>query len=300
MDRELEFLPGRDRSDTSVAFSPDGRFIVSGAADGLVRVWDSETKAEIAQFRSQEDQVNSVAFSPDGNRIACGGFGAVWVCDAKNGTVLHRLPGREKWLNAAFSPNGRRGITWAGDNQVQIWEAKSGDKLLCLTGPESRVHCVAYSFDSYRIVSGTDNGTIRVWNAETGEEMTCLSGDEGGANSVAFSPDGRRIVSGGWGNTVRIWDWDVETGVQPSQLVGNWTYVKSVAFLPDGRCIVWGSPKYGGDRVWDAETGVELSGLLEVQTNLVRSIAFSPDGRHIAYGTDDGDWRQLDFPSDDN
>ena len=71
----------------SVAFSPDGRRIVSGGADNTVRVWDADTGQRIGQpLTGHTDGVTSVAFSPDGTRIASGsGDKTVRLWDAATG-----------------------------------------------------------------------------------------------------------------------------------------------------------------------------------------------------------------------
>jgi WD40 repeat protein len=56
-----------------VAFSPDGRRIVSGSIDGALKVWDAESGQETLTLKGHTDQVASVAFSPDGLRIVSGG-----------------------------------------------------------------------------------------------------------------------------------------------------------------------------------------------------------------------------------
>jgi len=57
---------------TSAAFSPDGARIVTGSFDRTVRVWDTESGAQLMALRGHDGTVWSVAFSPDGLRIITG------------------------------------------------------------------------------------------------------------------------------------------------------------------------------------------------------------------------------------
>jgi WD40 repeat protein len=150
----------------SVAYSPDGRRIVSGSDDGTIKIWDAESGWEIRTLTGDNTSVYSVAYSPDGRRIVSG---------SKDGTI-------------------------------KIWDAESGREIRTLEEHSDHVWSVAYSPDGRRIVSGADDETIKIWDAESGREIRTLAGHSCPVDSVAYSPDGRRIVSGSRDNTIKIWD----------------------------------------------------------------------------------------------
>ena len=165
---------------SSVAFSPDGRRIVSGSTDNTLKVWDAATGQETLTLKGHTSWVMSVAFSPDGRRIVSG----------------------------------------SDDKTLKVWDAATGQETLTLKGHTEAVWSVAFSPDGRRIVSGGADKTMKVWDAATGQETLTLKGHTGKVMSVAFSPDGRRIVSGsgdlfsGSGdNTLKIWD--AATGQEP-------------------------------------------------------------------------------------
>jgi WD40 repeat protein len=92
-----------------VAFSPDGKQVVSGSQDKTVRLWDAATGAALRMLEGHTGYVTSVAFSPDGKQVVSGSHGkAVRLWDAATGAALQTLDGHTGSVNSvAFSPNGK-------------------------------------------------------------------------------------------------------------------------------------------------------------------------------------------------
>ncbi|MCB0213620.1 MAG: WD40 repeat domain-containing protein, partial [Anaerolineae bacterium] len=191
---------------TAVAFSPDGRQIVSSSADQTVRVWAAETGEEVHQLRGHRGTVNAVAYSLDGHHIVSGGNdGTVRLWDAATGEEVRQLSGHSDGVNAvAFSPDGQTIISGSTDRTVRLWDAATGEEVRQMSGHEERVNAVAFSPDGHYSVSSSDDGTVRLWDVKTGREVRHMSGHGTTVWSVAYSPDGQTIVSGGNDGTVRL------------------------------------------------------------------------------------------------
>jgi WD40 repeat protein len=153
----------------SVAFSPNGKQIVSGSNDRSIRVWEVETGDVLFKLIvDHTDRVLSVAFSPDGTRIVSG----------------------------------------SNDLTIRVWDAATGKKVAGpLKGHKKAVSSVAFSPDGNRIVSGSDDRTVRVWDAQTGKEV-CepFEGHTEWIFAVAVSPDATKIALSSDHQTIRIWD----------------------------------------------------------------------------------------------
>jgi len=133
----LQILAGHTDAVWSVAVSPDGKQLVSGSWDRSVRLWDTDTGAEISELRWHEDWVNSVAFSPDGTRVVSGSEDAtIWVWDVittEEATSILRT--NEGAVNSvAFSPDGMKIVSGSQGKIIHVWDMPAGANISKMTG----------------------------------------------------------------------------------------------------------------------------------------------------------------------
>ncbi|KAH8834469.1 hypothetical protein DL96DRAFT_1757187 [Flagelloscypha sp. PMI_526] len=272
---------------SDIAFSPDGRQIVSGSEDKVLRIWDAQSGQAVRELQGHERRVTCVAFSSDGRHIVSGSEDkTLRIWDAESGEALGVLQrGHEDYVDyfiyVAFSPDGRHIISCSWD--MQIWDVESRAPL---GDPIPGIHRAAFSSDGRRIVSTFSNNTVQIWDVESGRAIgDPLRGHESYITCVAFSPDGHRIASGSDDKTVRIWDTDSGQAIG-DPLQGHDDRVSCVAFLPNGVGVVSGS----GDctvRIWDVESGEAVREPPWRHSESVTCIAISPDGFRIASGSTD-------------
>jgi WD40 repeat protein/serine/threonine protein kinase len=263
---------------TSLAFSPDGKRLISASMDKTIKIWDVSRGEVIHNCNGHEDSIWSAAVSPDGKYIVSGsGDGTVRIWNIDTGEQVRKLSGHNgSVFSVAFSPDSKRIISGGADKTIRVWDVATGKELKTLSGHRESVYAVVYSPDGRHIVSGS-SGVIKIWDAATGEELKALSGHTNSVRSLVFTPNGKRIISGGYDATVRIWD--AETGDEVMTLFGHNKNVEALALSPDGKRIVSGS--FITAKLWDANTGTEL---MTLPSNDVLAVAFSPDGRTIAGG----------------
>ena len=134
-------IQGHTNSVISVAFSPDGRLIVSSSRDQTIQVWDAQTGGQVGNpLQGHTHWVNSVAFSPDGRHIVSGSWDeTIRVWDAQTGgQVGNHLQGHTSSVNSvAFSPDGRHIVSGSLDQTIQVWDAQTGGQVHQQTSPST-------------------------------------------------------------------------------------------------------------------------------------------------------------------
>jgi WD40 repeat protein/serine/threonine protein kinase len=280
-------LKGHTGSIEALAFSPDGKRLVTGSRDQSAKIWEVETGNELFDLKGHTGAVVYVAFSTDGKRI---------VTVTQDGSVKNWDPETGKELEVALqpvdtvrsissSPDGKRKVMTRHDesNAAVTLDPATGQELMRLKGHSDRVLAVAFSPDGKRVVTGSQDKTAKIWDVESGREILTLKGHAKGIGAVLFSPDGSLIATGSNDTTVKIWG--TEGGHDIEFKDPDSRFVQSVAFSPDGKQIVTGS-RTKIPIVWDAETGITLKKLTG-HTDYVSDVAFSPDKRWIASASRD-------------
>ncbi|MBE9130108.1 NACHT domain-containing protein, partial [Coleofasciculus sp. LEGE 07081] len=270
----------------SVAFSPNGKLLAAGDADGQVRVWqiinskDGVTSPLLTR-KGHTNWVRSVAFSPNSQFLASGSYDqTVKVWDASTGECYQTLHGHTGWIESvAYSPDGQLLASSSVDQTVRLWDMTTGECCQTLQGHTNWVASIAFSPDGKTLVSGSYDQTVKVWDISTGECLKTLQGHCAGVKSVALSPDGQILATGSDDRTVRLWD--VSTGQCFNVLQGNIGWVWSVIFSPVSShslgSILVSSGEDGTVRVWQVDRGQCLQ-VLHGHSSRVWSVAFSAEG----------------------
>jgi RNA polymerase sigma factor (sigma-70 family) len=302
---KLQFV-GSETHLTALAYSPDGRHVVSGGGggDATLRVWEVASGKQVAHLRAGMADVTCVEFSPDGQRIASAdSHGVARIWDWAGGREIRALGEHKPWLKCvAFSPDGRRLATGDEGGVVRVWEGSSGKLEFTLSGHSGGVAALAFAPDGRTLVSGGWDHSIRHWDLATGKEIRVIKGVQaltrqgppvghtGVVTGVAFSPRGLWLYSGSYDHTICVWE--TESGrlarvlKAPSRVYSS---VNTIALSRDGTCLAAALGDEGQEsfvHVWDVPTGAKVAALRGHRGTVTR-LAFSPDGRRLASASGD-------------
>jgi WD40 repeat protein/cytoskeletal protein RodZ len=282
--RRLHFL--KNANATTLAFSPDRRFVASGAHDGAVRIWDTNTGTLVKTLGTGGDIV-SVAFSPDGRLLLAASVdktARVWQVGSF--VELRRFEHPAALRGAVFSPDGERVVTFTSDAAARVFDTASGDRVATLQ-QQGEVTAVAYSPTGDTVTTtGRRNGYV--WDTKTWERRHLLVGHTTAITAVSYSADGKRVAtSGGDEGIGRVWS--VEAGATIYQLTGSFSELVTIAVGPDS---VATAGTDGMVRIWRDPLGA-LAVVLAGHRDAVTSVAYGP-GKLILTGSDDGTARVWD------
>ena len=270
----------------TLAFSPDGKLLVSGSMDKTVRLWNVATGQCWKTLRGHKERVESVAFHPEAPLVVSGGAdGQICFWQPETGKLIKAFPAHEKRIfSVAFTADGEYLVSSSEDGTVRRWHWETE---MCEGTIDTTVNwslACGLSHDGQRVVTGSDGKHVLRWDWAEPESSQRLA-FEGVVRTAAFSPDDQQIVTvSDNDNSIRLWD--VATGSCVNTLQGHGNKVWLAGFSPDGELLVSCSEDQTL-KLWKTDKGYCV-GTLKTYSAAIMAVAFGPDGETLVSGSEDG------------
>jgi eukaryotic-like serine/threonine-protein kinase len=229
---------------TSVAFSPDGRRIVTGSEDHTAKLWEAATGKVLFTLEGHTATVTDVAFSPQGDRIVSAG----------------------------------------SDHTIRVWDPTTGQQLRALEAHQGAVSQLAYCPDSRYLASAGADGLVKIWDVSTWRPQVSLEINSRDVCDLAFSPDGNLLACCGDDLLIHIWELrrllDPQQAPRPLYtLRGHTDRVVSLAFSENSKRLASVSTDQTL-KLWMLDTGQEVFTLRSFLRDSCR-VLFAPGDDRI-------------------
>ena len=331
-DPPLRIFEGHTGHVNGVAFSHDGKQVLTASSDNTARLWDVQSGGELQLFQGHTDSVTAAALSPDGTRIVTASQDrTIRLWDAATGEEIRRFgedlqpdwPPQNPWnwgiWAVDFSPDGTQVVSAEGSQAAQrtgavrLWDTASGEQVRKIAEGRDSFTSVRFSHDGTRILAGWlyatgEYITTYVPLAEYGWDLRDLEGElqEQGVQEMPFgahivfadySPATDTVLLGAYAaSRVEFW----EPGQEDPFASFHLPMPRAGVFSPDGGTAMT-THVDARARLLDPE-GEKVLLLLEGHGGFVNGVAFSPDGRLGVTASDDTNARlwqlEVEIPAD--
>ena len=296
---------------TAFAFTPNGRILLTGGNDAIIRLWDVGAERCIYTLTEHRSAISAIAVSPDSQTLASSSWDQtirLWQLEtgAQNLVLSSRQPEVTALAIAAIdSPTDVLGrastsiyrLASAGRNRVlNLWRLDTGAHCAEFRDHQAAIEVMAVSRDQPILASGDASGAVYIWHVGTQERLRALSRHDASVNAIAISTSHEMIATGSADTTVRLRQ--LNTGGNLHKLTGHLFPVSAIAVSPDGDYLAAGS--YDGVvKLWALKTG-ECIQTLNRHTKPIVAIAFDHLNDNLVSGSRDGVlhiWRAIANPN---
>lgn len=284
---ELELprqLNGHPGGTAAVAFTEDGRWIVTAGADGTLKVWEVATGNDVLTVDLGGSRVTALAVREQ-RALTGHEDGSLQLWDLVRGERLgqYRRNQASVW-SVAFMGDRDRFIASSHDWAVSVWDTRAAHApVMTIEAHRSAVQAVAYS-PSGMLASGGADRLVKLWDATSGELTRTYRGHRDFVSAVAFSPDGKLLASAGHDGQIRVW---MTSSRRLYRILSRRAkVVHGLAFSPAGELLAAASTD-GRVRVWNVRRRRLLRSFGDGSAGY-RSVAFAPDGHWLAAASEGG------------
>jgi WD40 repeat protein len=263
----------------SVAFSPDGEYLMSGSDDKLLVIVNLRTM-EVENKYSNNYYAPFCIKVTKSNNIYFGSGPDIKMIDLKNNKLALFEGNTTQIWSFDYAPSIQKLVAGSFDYKVRVWDCPTQNIDKLLEGHKKSVLAVAFSPDEKYIATGSLDKTVKIWVTETGKMIKSLDKHSDKIYAVKFHPSGKYFASCSNDKTIKLWDF--ESGEVLKTYFGHDYGVLDIAFTPDGNHLISASLD-GTIRLWQVKSG-NMVYTFTGHTGAVNTIAVNSDGSLMASG----------------
>jgi WD40 repeat protein/predicted Ser/Thr protein kinase len=284
--REHLAIPYRVRR---IRFSPDSRLMATYGNDNYAVIWDLQTKQQVLRLQGHRALLADLQFSPDSHQVATidqQGVIKLWLSE----TGRELLPQQDCVYAASYSPDGQWLAVAALYRGLELWNARSGERLVVFRGPLEWVSSIAFSPDGSRMVTVGSHHLIRLWEVGTWRHLASWRGHERWVAQAMYSQDGRWLLTYSCDGVIKLWE--AATGRLHRSMASGLPHLFGAAISPDGQWIAAGGMD-GLVKLYESATGRELA-VFRGHSRPILTVAFFPDSVRFLTSATDGQTKVWD------
>lgn len=276
-------LSGHEGPVRGVIVTRDGRFALSGGADGSLRIWDLEIGAASSALTTDVAHYALATFPQTYFAVSGTVTGQLALWNLETGENVRCIDGHEgPVVSAAITPDGRQIISGDGDRTLKIWDSTLGTLVHTYERLQPAIGHLTVTPDGRQVLAVEEGQTLKAWDLASGANVVHYRGHEGDIVGVRIIAKGERVLSAAVNGVLIIWDRITGEALRTIQ---TGLKLHALAATPNERLAVVAA-QYPHLSVWDLEAGRELGTLPELHTR-VNGIAITRDGRRIIAACED-------------